>query len=67
MLDNESPLSAEIMNVIIPRDFHFYDLKFSRKSDQLVHIERFNDITRVQDLMEKQRCKTFLLTLEGRV
>ena len=27
MLDGESPLSAEIMNAVIPRDFRFPDLK----------------------------------------
>ena len=28
MLDGESPLSAEIMSVVIQRDFHFPDLKY---------------------------------------
>ena len=37
MLDEESPLSAEIMGTVIPRD-------------PLVYIERFNDMTGVQGL-----------------
>ena len=47
MLDEESPLSAEIMGTIIPRDFRFPDLKYSGRSDPLVHIERFNNMTGV--------------------
>lgn len=47
MLDNESPFSLEIINTTIPRDFHFSNLKYSRKSDPLVHIERFNKGTRL--------------------
>ena len=66
MLDEESPLSAEIMGTVIPRDFRFPDLKYSGRSDPLVHIERFNDMTGVQGLIPAQRCKAFLLTLEGR-
>lgn len=50
ILDEESPLSAEIIGTMIPRDFHFPDLKYCRKSDMLVHIERFNDMTGVQGL-----------------
>ena len=66
MLDEESLLSAEIMGIVIPRDFRFSDLKYSGRSDPLVHIERFNDITGVQGLTPAQRCKVFPLTLEGR-
>ena len=66
MLDDESPLSAEIMGTVIPRDFHFPDLKYSGRSDPLVHIERFNDMTSVQGLTPAQRCRVFPLTLEGR-
>ena len=47
MLDEESPLSAEIMSTVIPRDFRFPDLKYSGRSDPLVHIECFNDMTGV--------------------
>ena len=65
MLDEESSLSAEIMGTVIPRDFHFPDLKYSRRSDPLVHIERFNDMTGVQGLTPAQRCRVFPLTLEG--
>ena len=65
MLDEESPLSAEIMSTVIPRDFRFSDLKYSGKSDPLVHIERVNDMTGVQGLTPAQRCKAFSLTLEG--
>ena len=50
MLDDESLLSAEIMGIVIPRDFRFLDLKYSGRSDPLVHIERFNDMTCVQGL-----------------
>ena len=65
MLDEESPLSTEIIGTVIPRDFHFLDLKYSRRSDPLVHIERFNDMTGVHGLTPAQRCRVFLLTLEG--
>ena len=50
MLDEESPLSTGIMDTVIPRDFHFLDLKYFWRSDPLVHIERFNDMTGVQGL-----------------
>ncbi|KAK9187354.1 hypothetical protein WN944_018748 [Citrus x changshan-huyou] len=66
MLDGESPLSAEIMSAVIPRDFRFPDLKYSRRTDPLVHIERFNDITGVHGLSQAQRCRVFLMSLEGR-
>ncbi|XP_024036872.1 uncharacterized protein LOC127898770 [Citrus sinensis] len=66
MLDEESSLSTEIMGTVIPRDFRFPDLKYSRRSDPLVHIERFNDMTGVQGLTPAQRCRVFPLTLEGR-
>ncbi|KAH9723690.1 Receptor-like protein 18 [Citrus sinensis] len=66
MLDEESPLSTEIMGTIIPRDFRFPDLKYSGRSDPLVHIECFNNITGVQGLTSAQRCRVFPLTLEGR-
>ena len=66
MLDEESPLSIEIMGTIIPKDFRFPDLKYSGRSDPLVHIERFNDMTGVQGLTSAQRCRAFPLTLEGR-
>lgn len=66
MLDKESPLSTEIMGTVIPRDFRFPDLKYSGRSDPLVHIERFNDMTGVQGLTPAQRCRAFPLTLEGR-
>lgn len=46
-LDDESPFSVEIMGTMIPRDFHFPDLKYSGRSDPLMHIERFNDMTGV--------------------
>ena len=47
MLDGESPLVTEIMRAIIPRDFRLPDLRYSRRTDPLLHIERFNDITGV--------------------
>ena len=47
MLDGESPLSAEIMRAVIPRDFHLPDLRYLGRTDPLVHIECFNDITGV--------------------
>lgn len=64
-LDNESLLSEEIMGTMIPRDFRFLDLKYSRKSDLLVHIERFNNMTGVQGLTQAKRCRVFPLTLDG--
>ena len=64
MLDNESPLSVKIMGTVIPRDFYFPDLKYSGRSDPLVHIERFNDMTGVQGLTPSQKCKVVPLTLE---
>ena len=66
MLDGESPLSAEIMRAVIPRDFHLPDLRYSGRTDLLVHIECFNDITDVQGLSQAQRCRAFPLSLEGR-
>ena len=66
MLDGESPISAEIMNAIISRDFCFSDLKYSGRTDPLINIEHFNDITRVQGLSQAQRCRVFPLSLEGR-
>ena len=59
----ESPLSTEIMSTIIPRDFRIPDLKYSGRSDPLVHIERFNDVTGVQGLTPAQRCRMFPLIL----
>ena len=55
MLDGESPLSVEIMRAVIPRDFCLPDLRYSGRTDPLVHIERFNDITGVQGLSQAQR------------
>ena len=65
MLDGESPLSTEVMSAVISRDFRFPDLKYSRQTDPLVHIELFNDITGVQKLSQAQRCRVFPLSLEG--
>ncbi|KAH9768963.1 putative receptor-like protein kinase [Citrus sinensis] len=42
------------------------DLKYSGRTDPLVHIERFNDIIRVKGLSQAQGCRVFLLSLEGR-
>ena len=66
MLNSESPLSAEIMSAVVSRDFCFPDLKYAGRTDPLVHIERFNDITGVQGLFQAQRYIVFPLTLEGR-
>ncbi|KAH9698780.1 protein kinase domain-containing protein [Citrus sinensis] len=55
MLDEESPLSTEIMGTVISRDFRFPDLKYSGRNDPLVHIECFNDMTGVQGLTPAQR------------
>ena len=66
MLDEESSLSAKIMGTVIPRDFCFPDLKYSGRSDSLVYIERFNDMTSVQGLTPAQTCRVFPLTLERR-
>lgn len=52
ILDNESPLSEEIMSTIITWDFWFPNLKYSGRNDLLVHVERFNDMTEVQNLMQ---------------
>lgn len=51
ILDNESPLSEEIMSTIISWDFWFPNFKYSGRNDLLVHVERFNDMTEVQNLM----------------
>lgn len=64
-MDDKSPLSVEIIGTMILKDFRFFDLKYSGKSDPLVHIERFNDMTEVQGLTPVQRCRVFPLTLEG--
>ncbi|KAH9668850.1 Ribonuclease H [Citrus sinensis] len=66
MLDGESPLSAEIMRAVIPRDFRLPDLRYAGRTDPLMHIERFNDMTGVQGLSQSQRCRVFPLSLEGR-
>ena len=47
MMHGESPLSAEIMRAVIPRNFRLPDLRYSGRTDPLVHIECFNDITGV--------------------
>ena len=65
MLDDESPLSAEIMGIVIPRDFCFPDLKYSGRSDPLMHIERFNDMTGVHGLTPAQRCMVFPFDTRG--
>ena len=54
------------MNTIIPWDFWFPYLKYSGRSDLLVHVERFNDMTEVQSLTHAHRCRVFLLTLDKR-
>ena len=54
------------MSAVIPRDFHLSDLKYSRRTDPLVHLECFNNITGVQGLSQSQRCRVFPLSLEGR-
>ena len=66
MLDGESPLSAEIMRAVILRDFRLPDLRYSARTDPLVHIERFNDITGVQGLSQAQRYRVLPLSLGGR-
>ena len=66
MFDGESTLSAEIMSAVIPRDFLFPDLKYSGRTDSLVHIAHFNDITREHGLSQAQRCRVSSLSLEGR-
>lgn len=50
MLDNESPLSEDIMSTVILRDFRFSNLKYLGRSDPLVLVERFNDMTGMQGL-----------------
>ena len=57
MLDDESPLLARIMGTVIPRNFHLSDLKYFGRSDPLVHIECFNEMTGVQGLTLAQRCR----------
>ena len=47
MLDGESLLVAEIMRAVIPRDFRLLDLRYSGRTDPLMYIEHFNDITGV--------------------
>lgn len=56
ILDGESPLSEVIISTVIPRDFRFSVIKYFGKSDLLVHVKRFNDITGVQGLTQYQRC-----------
>lgn len=66
ILDNKSPLSEEIMSTRIPWDFRFLDLKYSGKTNPLVHIEHFNNIKVMQGLTHAQRCRVFPLTLDER-
>ena len=47
-------------------DFRLSDLKYSGRTDPLMHIEHFNDITGVQGLSQTQRRRVFPLSLEGR-
>lgn len=54
------------MSTVILRDFRFSDLKYSGRSDPLVHVERFIDMIGVQGLKQGQRCRVFSLTLDGR-
>lgn len=42
--DNESMLSVEIMNIVIPRDFDLLNLHYSKRSNLLMHIEQFNEV-----------------------
>lgn len=48
MLDNDSFFSIAITSTIILRVFCLSNLKYTRKSDPLVHIECFNNMTRAQ-------------------
>lgn len=66
MLDSESIILVEIMSAVIPKDFRFPDPEYTGRTNPLVHIKRFNDITEVQGLSQVQRYMVFLLTLEGR-
>lgn len=52
ILDNESPLSEEIMSTIIPWDLWFPNFKYSGRSDLLIHVECFNDMTKMQNLTQ---------------
>lgn len=52
------------MSAVVPKDFHFLDLKYAGRIDPLVHIEPFNDITGLQGLSLAERTDP-LLTLEG--
>lgn len=42
--------------MVIPRDFRFSVIKYSGRSDLLVHVKCFNDMIDVQGLTHDQRC-----------
>lgn len=52
ILDTKSPISEEIMSTRILWDFRFLDLKYSGKTNPLVHIEHFNNIKVMQGLTQ---------------
>lgn len=52
MLDSDSFFLAAIMSTIILRVFRLSDLKYTRKSDPLVHIECFNNMIRAQSFRQ---------------
>lgn len=55
MFGIESPFLAKIMSTIIPMDFYFLDLKYTR----IVHIECFNDMAGVQGLTSARDAEHF--------
>lgn len=59
MPDYESTLSAELMNIIISRHFRFSNVRYSSRSNTLMHIEQFNEMTRIQGLTSLQMCRVF--------
>ena len=64
LLDDESPLVREVMAVTLPSKYVIPALVYKGKTD-LNHHVKFNEMTGIQGLNNFQRCRVFLLTLEG--
>lgn len=65
LLDDESPLTREVMVVELPPKYVVLALVYEIKTDPNHCMERFNEITRIQGLNNLKKCRVFPLNLEG--
>lgn len=65
LLDDESPLLPEVMTVTLPSKYIAPALVYKGKTDPNHHMERFNEMIKIQGLSDFQRCHVFSLILEG--